>query len=274
VFPNPTEGNRVTEVNLRSGSRMLVHPDEFIGRIVYYFGDLDPRLSWVCRRVIGAGDVVIDVGANYGVISLLAADLVGPTGVVHAFEPQPQVAALLRRSAQRNAFSQLHVHQVGLSDADAELDLHIPVANLGSASLDRVAGPGSSIKVSVRHSGTLLSELGLPAIRLLKLDVEGHEAAVLRGARGFLRRCPPDVILFESNDTLYEAGKPVPFWERDAVRELCDLGYDLVRVTQHIGALGPPRFARVRSGGDDRGLDFVAVHRSKYREIADILAVA
>lgn len=273
VFPDPPGGGGAVEVRLRSGPRILVDPEEFIGRIVFYFGELDPRISWVCRRVLRRGDAVVDVGANYGVVSLLAAQLVGARGAVHAFEPQPHLAALLRRSAAANGFSQLHLHEVALSDADAELQLSIPAGNLGGASLTRSAAAGSSISVPVRHSGTALRELDLRAIRLLKVDIEGHEAQFLRGAREVLRSCPPDLVVFESNDALYETGAHVAFWQREAVRELVDLGYDLVRITQHLGAVGP-KLVRVRPGRDDRGLDFVAVHRTRYQEIAGLLAIS
>jgi FkbM family methyltransferase len=273
AFPAPPVGAEAVEVALRSGPRILVHPDEFIGRIVYYFGELDPRISWICRRVLRSGDAVVDVGANYGVVSLLAAKLVGGRGVVHAFEPQPHLATLLRRSSERNGFSQLRLHEIALSDTDAELQLRVPDGNLGGASLTRVSGPGSSIMVGARHSGTVLAELELPAIRMLKVDIEGHEAEFLRGGREFLRRCPPDVMVFESNEALYEDGDHVPFWKREAVREIGELGYELVRISQRLGAIGP-KLVRVKPGRDDRGLDFVAVHRSVSSEIAALLAIS
>lgn len=269
-FPDPTPEGEAIEVGLRLGARVLVYPNEFVGRAVFYFGDLDPRISWVCRRVLRLGDTVVDVGANYGVVSLVAAQLVGPCGAVHAFEPQPHVAALLRRSAERNGFTRLRVHEIGLSEVDAELEMHVPATHFGGASFNRVDGPGSSIKVEVRHAGDFLSGLDLPPIRMLKVDIEGHEAAFLRGGRDFLRRHPPDVILFESNDHLYER-EHVPFWRREAVRELHDLGYELVRISQGLGALRP-RLIRVRAG-DDSGLDFVAIHRSRSVEMTRLLAL-
>jgi FkbM family methyltransferase len=273
AFPDPPGHADAVEVALRSGPRILVHPDEFIGRIVFYFGELDPRISWICHRILRPGDAVVDVGANYGVVSLVAAALVGPRGVVHAFEPQPHLAALLRRSSERNGFAQLHLHELALSEADAELQLRIPDGNLGGASLSRVVGPGSSISVAVRHSGTVLAELDLSAIRMLKVDIEGHEAEFLRGGREHLRACPPDVIVFESNEALYEDGRHLPFWQREAVREIRNLGYVIVRISQRLGAVGP-KLVRVQPGGDDSGFDFVAVHRSRYDEIAGLLAIS
>ncbi len=68
---------RPQEVKLRCGPRILLWPNEHIGRTIYFFGDLEPKLSWVCTRVLRPGDTAVDVGANYGVITLLAAQAVG-----------------------------------------------------------------------------------------------------------------------------------------------------------------------------------------------------
>lgn len=272
AFPAPATGRTGDpgEVRLRRGPRLLVHTDEYIGRIVFYFGELDPRISWVCRRLLRPGDTVVDVGANYGVVGLLAAQLVGADGAVHAVEPQPEVAELLRRSTVLNGFRHVHVHEVALSDADGELQLSIPAGHLGGASLSRTAEVASSVLVKVRHSGRFLAELDLPGIRLLKVDIEGHEAAFLHGARDVLVQRPPEVILFESNEVLF--GRHIPFWEREPVRALHDLGYDMLRVGDAVGAIAP-RLSRVPLDGDDRGLDFVAIHGSRRREIAGLLGV-
>lgn len=275
VFPPPRPGSdgSAVEVRLRGGLRVLVYPDEYIGRIVFYFGDLDPRISWVCRRLLRPGDAVVDVGANYGVVSLLAAQLVGNGGIVHAVEPQPEVAALLRRSAERNSLSHLHVHEVALSDSHGERDLTIPVGHLGGASLTRTAERASVVPVRVHHAGTFLSELGLPHIRMLKLDIEGHEAQFLEGAGEFLRGCGPDVVVFESNDALYESGGGLGFWQRKAVRQLHELGYDMLSIGECFGAWSP-KLSRVPLDDDDDALDFVAVNRRRYRHIAGLLGVS
>src|SRR5438067_1424811 len=92
----PPAGTVTTD--LRDGSRIRVRPGDYIGRAVFFFGDLDPKLRWVFSRVLRPGDAALDIGANCGVMSLFAARLVGPAGQVHAFEPQPDLAALLRES--------------------------------------------------------------------------------------------------------------------------------------------------------------------------------
>ena len=74
---------------LRNGDRLLVDVSDFIGRTIYYLGDYDPKITWLCKRILGRGDTMLDVGANMGVVTGYASKIVGPEGHVHAFEPQP-----------------------------------------------------------------------------------------------------------------------------------------------------------------------------------------
>ena len=268
----------VVEVRLRSGPRILVRPDEHIGRTVYFFGDLEPKLSWVCSRVLRPGDTAVDVGANYGVITLLAAHAVGQKGRVHAFEPQPGVAELLRRSVARNAMSQVQVHELALSDTDGRLDLQVPDHNLGAASLSRsLPGPGAKYGVEVRASGPYLAALDLGPIRLLKVDIEGHEPAFLRGAREFLAASPPDVIVFESNDHVFgPADGTLSLWERPAVQAIRELGYQIVGIDRTVRSVFLMGLTRLVPGRDDdfgHSLDYVAIHSPKYASVASALAI-
>jgi FkbM family methyltransferase len=76
----------------------------------------------------------LDVGANFGLLSLVASDAVGPEGAVHAFELQPHLAAMLERSTRPNRFNQLCVHHVALSDRDIAGPLPFPASWLARAS--------------------------------------------------------------------------------------------------------------------------------------------
>jgi hypothetical protein len=91
-------------VRLKSGELLIIIPDDYVGRSVYYFGDLDPKLSWLCRKILRRGDTAIDIRANLGVVAVLMAGVAGSSGTVHAFEPQPDLASLIVRSAELNTF--------------------------------------------------------------------------------------------------------------------------------------------------------------------------
>jgi FkbM family methyltransferase len=267
-----------TEVALRCGPRILVRPNENVGRTIFFFGDLSPRLSSVCSRVLRPGDTVIDVGANYGVITLRAAAAVGPTGCVHAIEPQPGVAALLRRSIAMNHMDQVQVHEIALSDSDGQMSLQVPDDNLGAASLSRpLTGPGATFTVQVRTSGPFLANLSLGPVRLMKVDIEGHEPEFLRGAHDFLAAQPPDIIVIESNDHIFgPTVGPISLWERPAVQQLTDLGYEIVAIDRTFRNLFFTGLTRFQPGRDDdfgRSEDYVAIHGSRYAGLAAELGI-
>ncbi|MGH7293079.1 MAG: hypothetical protein ACREJT_17790, partial [Myxococcota bacterium] len=92
---------------LRCGAQILVPLDDFVGRALWFFGDLDPKLTWICERLLRPGDTVLDIGANLGLVSLIARERVGASGAVHAFEPQPELVELIGQSARANGFDDI-----------------------------------------------------------------------------------------------------------------------------------------------------------------------
>ncbi len=234
---------------LRDGSSARVRLDEPIGRAMYFLGDYDPKITWLLRQVLRPGDEMLDLGANLGVYALQAARMVGPTGTVHAVEPQPELCALLRASAARNGFGQLHVHEVALSDRTGTTALFTH-PNSAKASLHEPEVPLGRTQVrTVQAEEFLRREVG--PVRALKIDVEGHEATVLGAATHWLADVQPPVVLFESHTT---GG---PFLERPTVRLLRDAGYVLVQFPKALRAVH-----LVDVPADGRlllGFDFVAM---------------
>lgn len=248
-------GDGVGVARLRNGVPIVVDRRDFLGACVHYFGDYDPRITWICHRVLRPGDVVVDIGANCGVVTFTAAPLVGPSGEVHAFEPQPAAARLLRSTIERNGLSQVRVHELALSDEDGLSTMWVPDENRGAASLERHGDDGgTSIQVSTRRSGPYLAEtFRRRPIRMMKMDVEGHEATIVRDARDFLASNGPEVIVFEWNSTGVGVG------DAEIGRTLDDLGYDLHVV---VPTLAQVRLRRVDDAGR-RALvarDYVAIH--------------
>lgn len=127
------------------------------------------------------GSVVIDVGANIGVFSLWAANLIGKTGRLVAIEPNPVSYLHLQRS--------LHsltppVDSVSVACGEYETDavLHFEAGFTVSSSLESFVEADESANIHVRRLDSILEELGIDHIDMLKVDVEGAEESVLRGA--------------------------------------------------------------------------------------------
>lgn len=123
------------------------------------------------RVALGANDTVIDVGAQIGTFSVLAART--PARVI-ALEPAPINAALLARNLARNDLRRVEVHHLALGPhGRSEIDLHQSYTNTGGASILERIGP--RVRVPCVSLGGLLERFGLARLKLLKVDVEGGE---------------------------------------------------------------------------------------------------
>lgn len=135
--------------------------------------------------------VSLDVGANKGVWSEA---LRCCSRQVHAFEPNPKIFRVLKRGLGPGVVA----HQAALSDASGTAELRVPKGRRGysnqGASLSRVK-IGAAEYGSVRVDVCRLDDLDLGDVGFMKIDVEGHEFAVLEGARETIRRCRPNMIV-------------------------------------------------------------------------------
>jgi FkbM family methyltransferase len=143
------------------------------------------------------GDVFVDVGANFGLHTILGADCVGPTGRVIAIEPVPGNCRLLKRNIELNGFGE-RVSVIAKAVSDTAV---------GQAVLHGVTD-GVSVAASMRHGeargGDLVTDVTTldecladvaPAVRLVKIDVEGAEHRVIRGARQLLEQQHPLLLV-------------------------------------------------------------------------------
>jgi FkbM family methyltransferase len=192
---------------LPDGYSIVVEPAaltcECIERTVYNQGTYEEGTLDVLRRCLNEGDVFFDVGANIGLMTLLAAQRVGESGAVHAFEPNPEVAGVLRRNVAINAFKNVHVHEHALgSHESTEVLYGNREISVGSASLikpEHTDDPG--VQVNVSTLDTFISTHGIPPIKMMKIDVEGWEYEVLRGGERLLKSPDAPILCFEYSNT-------------------------------------------------------------------------
>jgi FkbM family methyltransferase len=152
----------------------------------------EPELDLLLRRTRGRiGRRFIDVGANWGTYSVL----LGPRfDRIDAFEPLPRCAAALKRYASRR--TDMVVHSCALSDRDGPASFTVPmntrVDRSGCARISNLEAPGeTTLTVDVRT----LDSFGFDDVDFIKIDVEGHERAVLTGASETIRRCRPTLLV-------------------------------------------------------------------------------
>lgn len=170
-------------------------------------GDFEPLARETFRQGLANADVVADVGAHIGFYSLLAARE-APGAVVFAFEPDPYNAAALRVNVRRAGAHTVKVVERAACDRSGRASFRQNEATTGSSLVRRVVGIGPARDIEVETT-TLDTELGDLSGRrlLLKLDVEGAERTVLRGAAETLRSAAAVTAIVELHPhALREAG--------------------------------------------------------------------
>ena len=141
-----------------------------------------------------------------------------------AFEPQPRLARLLRRSFEAGGLDADGVYEIALFDREDVLEFHVPEHRSGAASLFNPARPGERAQVHRVRAARLddvLANEALPGRVVLKLDVEGSEIAVLNGARTLIHQYRPTLVLEVNPTTTGAAGRTVA----ELVAELIAIGY-------------------------------------------------
>ena len=162
-----------------------------IGNLERTGGRYEEDVTAFLRRTVPPDGVVVDAGANIGVLSLLAARL-APAGLVYAFEPAPRSAEYVRRNARANGATNVVVEAVALSDHEGETAF---ATNADYPAGAHLAVDEASITVPVTTLDAWSARVGLRRLDLVKVDVEGAELLVLAGARATIRRFSPALVV-------------------------------------------------------------------------------
>jgi FkbM family methyltransferase len=219
-------GTCVERLTTKNGDVFEADLSSFLEWQLYAFGSFEEHFAELFRCLAGPGDRCIDIGANIGVHTVRLAKLVGPQGQVIAVEPDAGVARRTRHNLGINEVSNTTVIVAAATDQVCdELRLYRPSAadtNKGRASLlghPYLTGEAATVP------GVTIDSICDGPVRLIKVDVEGHEAAVLAGAATTIDRDRPSVI-FEYAPELLSSPQQSPFgW-------LAGQGYRMYRIRQ------------------------------------------
>jgi FkbM family methyltransferase len=155
--------------------------------------------------MIHKDEVFFDIGAQYGVYALLVSNACGPAARVVAFEPFPAGFALLQKNTELNHAANVQCLNVALSDSDGEVGMCS--ADGSGEFCPRIGGAGAtSCSVMAVRADRLIAEGAVPFPNVIKLDVEGHEFAVLRGMSEALGDPRCHSIYCEIHDSLLPPG--------------------------------------------------------------------
>jgi FkbM family methyltransferase len=143
-------------------------------------------------KVLKPGMVVLDLGACYGAFTIVASRLVGPEGKVIAVKPVEDNLRALQDNTAVNALANVLPVRAAIGDHDGELTIHLGPA-VGAHSAVMHSG-GEEVRVPMRSVDSLVAELGLERVDLIKADVEGMEPDFLRGAAETIRRFRPHIV--------------------------------------------------------------------------------
>lgn len=193
------------------GYQMSLDMTNWSSRLTYVLGryyELHTQL--LLNEILKPGDRVIDIGANIGMVTLHAAHLVGPSGQIECFEPNPQCQQEITNALTSNTINHVELNPFGLSDAPAQLELklnhtHSGIGTFAEMNPDEVV---SSTTAEVKRGDDVFDSHS-KAPRVIKIDVEGFEYRALLGMKETLKAWKSMVFMEMNQKHLQRAGTSI-----------------------------------------------------------------
>lgn len=160
----------------------------YIGRSLDLYGEDSEGEAALFQSILRSGDVVVEAGANIGAHTVVLSRAVGNNGLVMAFEPQRLIFQSLCANAALNSLANIYCFEIALSAQPGTIEIPVldpyQANNFGGLALEE--GPRNAA-IAV----TTIDALGISNCRFIKIDVEGMEMQVLKGAADTIARCRP-----------------------------------------------------------------------------------
>lgn len=189
------------ELDTAIGTLWFDDADDHVTPWIRSQGVWEADVMKLLERTLRPGSTFVDVGANVGFHTVLAAQAVGPDGRVVSVEPAPWSLELLRANVWRHGARQVTVAPVAASDAAGTVRLELDPRHRSGARLTDAPG---AVEVETARLDELVPD---GAVDVMKVDVEGAEPLVLRGAPGLLDRSPSLVAVVEFRDEPHLSGE-------------------------------------------------------------------
>lgn len=272
------EDRSTVETTTWFGARLLCSMEDGFERRVVYFGTHEHRTERLIHALLCPGDTFVDVGANIGVFSLLAALRVGPGGRVFSLEPVPATFERLQRNVALNRVDNVVALNLAAWHEPSELVMACPVDPRVHSGVFHVvpgasAGAGSGGAIvhvpALPLDALLLERHHVARVDLMKLDIEGAELPALEGSRRLLvERRPVVVTELDERHTRRHGYAP-----GDLVRFMVSLGYAPFALDEDYRPRHRPGPLRPLAGVREAGDNVVFVHPG-HRDFARLEAGA
>ena len=195
--------NKTYKKKLDGNFYILVNPTEHIQQQLFWYGYYEKELAIMLKKILRANDVFLDIGANIGYFSLLAANNL-PSVKVISFEPVNELFQKLNENISLNNIKNITTVNAAVGEINEEKEMFLSAHdNLGMSSFQQPGNyTGKKEKVKVLTIDDWFKTSGLSSIDLIKLDVEGSELAALKGMKEVLQKQRPVVIVEINPETL------------------------------------------------------------------------
>jgi FkbM family methyltransferase len=200
-------------------NRFAPHPIRQIIKKIYYpfviknFKESDWPYTKIVYSLVRTDDLVLDIGANIGYITVWLAGLVGDRGRVYSFEPIPETYKYLEHNVRKLRYNNIITFQCAASSQSGDAVMEIPQDMSGSENFyqSRIVdvngnrGGRRVVTVSKCRADDIFKD-NMESISFIKIDVEGHELDVIQGAEGLISRSKPSMLIEVGGDPDLEGG--------------------------------------------------------------------
>ena len=255
--------NKVYKKRLHNNFYMLLNPTEHIQQQLFWYGCYEKELGDLVKKMLRPDDVFIDIGANIGYFSLLAATI-SPTIKVISFEPVKDLFKKMDKNFSINDSKNIIAINAAVGEINEHRHLYLSaIDNLGMSSFQQPENySGKREKVEVIVVDDWFKTSGLTKIDLIKLDIEGSELAALKGMRTVLEKQMPVLIVEINPEALLLFGlKPL-----DICNYLSQLDFDGFLISENS------RLEHLNSNEISQTINVLFIHKVKKREYSELFS--
>ena len=219
------------------GFDLWIHPnDEILSRSIVYDKIWEPETTKLIKNIIHEGDVGIDLGANIGYFTMLMANLVGTSGKIFSFEPEPQNFEILQKNIKQNHLKNVVANQSAIGDINGKIKLYLSNTNAGwhkvfpKQFIDyEVSDKNIDVKIC-----SLDKEFIDKKIDFIKMDIEGYEWNAIKGGKKILQEKHDVKLIFEFLPMALRANNVKP---DTVLTYLLDIGFHIYAIDENMRLL-------------------------------------